>query len=266
VSNIKHYLYHVPKRFEQVRVLNWEAAVDDIEIGDWFREVKHFKINPLNVPRNVFDNFWPEHQRGKELFMGYSNGKSIVRVRPGVVPAGVHVFGERMGREKGFGEFSTKLEDGRPGVNPAGSLVLLHYINCGFRNWKQKYTILGNFSDFYFDKHEMPTFHRMSRDVIHESTADIVSEKVYRKKIMWKPSEVYTLVQAGIMVIVNHVAHTLEKADMIADMRRVSMDSAGTKLNRKKSQQSRLPNYQPSVEEIERSNSEAREAGVSDID
>jgi len=77
-------------------------------------------------------------------FMACGNGKSDVRLWPGVAPDGPHSI-------QGF--------DGEHIMLPAkGGPVLLHYPCMSFEAWVAKFKQYGDFSDFWFDNPQKPNY------------------------------------------------------------------------------------------------------------
>ncbi len=128
----------IPQELDQVTFLNHEAAPETDTADDWFREVKHFKTNPACG--------------GQEPFVAYSNGKSAVRLQPGVVPSGVHRFRSLPNGRKLVSRWVTpcieRYAEDLGEVCIGGVCCdevalfqpcLLHYVNCNFQDWKRKY-------------------------------------------------------------------------------------------------------------------------------
>ena len=88
--------------------------------------------------------------------MGYINGKSAVRVGVGTVPDGSHRFSSTSaGRRLQSRSFSQS------------GPCILHFINCGFGEWRRKYRSLGNFADKWMGTTQIPFgFHLESRDIL----------------------------------------------------------------------------------------------------
>lgn len=112
---------------------NHEAVPVAHELADRFVECTLFRIN------------------GRTGFMAYGNGKSAVRVTPGVT-AGIH-------------EFQGYTGEHRAVAHPA----ILHYPNPSFENWVAKFAHYGEFSNFWWDDPGTPIlleFMLRSRDLI----------------------------------------------------------------------------------------------------
>lgn len=108
---------------------NFEAVPTTLEVADPFKEVVHFKINPGLIPtfqmRAIVTTWMPEHQF---YFTGYTDGKALVRLRPGVLPRGRHRF--------------TPLPDHRRAAQYTQPLIL-HYAHCGLQTFLAKFTHLA---------------------------------------------------------------------------------------------------------------------------
>ena len=118
-----------------VHFTNLEALPLSHRTPNCFIECTLFKIN-----------------NGPLEFMAYGNGKSAVRVTPGVRPLGPHSW-------DGFNGESLTVN--RP--------MILHYPYPSFESWFSKFKGLGRFSNFWFDDPEKPMdmkFMLNSRDIV----------------------------------------------------------------------------------------------------
>jgi hypothetical protein len=105
-----------------------------------FRECHHFKLN------------------GQAAFNLYCNGKTAVRVAPGVSVLDAHSFTGFRG----------------PSVTAAG-VFILHYACPSYDRWLAKYTALGDFPDYWWDdpRHRIRcSFHLASRDTCKSCRAE----------------------------------------------------------------------------------------------
>jgi hypothetical protein len=145
----------------QALYLNHEAAPEQMEIGDYFREVTLFKKSPyLLLPVETRSGLW---QR-RSYFVAYDNGKAAARIRPGLQPLGVHRF-----RHADEELVSTTWAE------PA----VLHYVNCGLQRFEEKYRLLGGFSDNYVDGGKRLSFHVKSRDAyLAGKMRDLYAEQI----------------------------------------------------------------------------------------
>lgn len=131
---------------DHVRFRNHEAVPLGFDSQDPFRDCVYFKPNAGKLP-----------------FMAYANGKSAVRLRPGVEPLGPHAF-------TGYAGQSITL----PADDDEQEPVLLHYPTPSFESWKAKYVRYGSFSDHWFDDARSPIgvgFMLQSRDHVQRALA-----------------------------------------------------------------------------------------------
>lgn len=118
-----------------ISFVNHEAVPLTHRTANFFFECKLFKTN-----------------HGQLEFMAYGNGKSAVRVTPGVRPFGPHSW-------DGFQNESINVT--RP--------MILHYPYPSFESWFGKFKSLGHFSDNWFDDPDSPNdmkFMLASRDIV----------------------------------------------------------------------------------------------------
>ncbi|KAF2222615.1 hypothetical protein BDZ85DRAFT_130176 [Elsinoe ampelina] len=118
---------------------NYEAIPLSHPVTDPFRECTNFLLNSR-----------------ENKFMAYGNGKSAVRLKPGIKPNGPHGF-----RGWGMRESERKV--------PAEQAVVLHYPTPDFESWKAKFQRYGKFPDYWYGDEKMPNrmeFMLRSRDVV----------------------------------------------------------------------------------------------------
>jgi hypothetical protein len=150
------------------RGISWLLHIDDDEIfydiGDssWRTlanagHVTFINHEALPLKHGITDNYFTDctlfKVNGRMEFSAYRNGKSAVRVTPGVVPCGVHSFASHEG-ERHYVRFPT----------------ILHYPNPTFEAWVAKFTNYGKFSNYFFNNPNWPIqlrFMRESRDQVH---------------------------------------------------------------------------------------------------
>ena len=183
---------------------NHEAICETETVGDFFREVTLFKVN-RNLLRG--GRFSPSQQALADrarfpptFFLFYSNGKSAARVRPGLVPDGVHRFHARRYPRPG----QPAQPPSPPGAERVvGDARVLHYACCGFESFRDKYRILGDFADKWFGnidiRDSIGDFHVAARDVI--ATGDeALARSFYRERAMIKErSTIEALIAAGLL-------------------------------------------------------------------
>ena len=171
-NNLKHAIAHL-----LAHGTTWLLHIDIDEIlwenGDtnWSLQpntgcvtfTNHEAVPPrLGTDRPFHDCVWFKVngcKPGTQLpFMAYGNGKSAVRLRPGVAPDGPHSF-------QGYnGKHITMPGEGGP--------VLLHYPCVSFEAWAAKFKQYGDFSDFWFDDPDKPNyiqFMLLSRDHVKKA-------------------------------------------------------------------------------------------------
>ena len=144
------------------------------------------------------------------FFLFYSNGKSAARLRPGLVPDGVHRF--RAGAYPRAGQpaaaaAAAELE------RVMGDCRILHYACCGYANFRDKYRILGSFTDRWFGRvdirQSIGEFHLRARDVV--ATGDeSLARQFYREHAMLDdPAAISALIHAGLLLRIDGPAQWL---------------------------------------------------------
>lgn len=133
---------------------NHEALPVDFETSDPFRDCVYFWVNGV------------EHNAN---FIAYGNGKSAVRLGPGVEPRGAHLFSGYTGRM----------------LTPSGQeAMVLHYPYPSYESWLRKFNYYGRFSDYWFGDRRAPKimdFMLQSRDVVQKAhkTGDWASVRAF---------------------------------------------------------------------------------------
>lgn len=121
---------------------NHEALPVSFETTDPFRDCVYFWVNGA-VDRNA-------------NFLAYGNGKSAVRLAPGVEPRGAHSFSGHAGRALRY-------------ESEGGEAMVLHYPYPSYDAWLRKFEHYGGFSDYWFGDSRGPRimeFMLRSRDVV----------------------------------------------------------------------------------------------------
>jgi glycosyl transferase family 2 len=177
---------------EQVTFSNCEVVPETDEVEDLFAEMTLFKRNRRMLPDGVLG---PGHralmaripQLPAELFFYYNNGKSAVRVAPGVRPAGPHHFA---------------LADGSNRAEITNTPRILHYMNAGFENFWRRYQTWGRFPDTWFGqvpiRDLIGDFHLAARDIvaIGDRTA---ARQFYRERVVLAdPALISALIAEGL--------------------------------------------------------------------
>ncbi|KAJ5929215.1 hypothetical protein N7454_007063 [Penicillium verhagenii] len=122
-----------------VTFTNHEALPVDFETSNPFKDCVYFWVN--GVDHNA-------------KFTAYGNGKSAVRLGPGVEPRGPHSFSGHAGRAF---------------APPEEEAMILHYPYPSYNSWLHKFNHYGSFSDHWFGDRHAPRiigFMLQSRDVI----------------------------------------------------------------------------------------------------
>jgi hypothetical protein len=183
-------------RVDQIAFLNQEALPTTWEVADRFREVTHFKLNPWQVPSHLqaeVMQFWTAKRGG--YFAGYVNGKSAVRLLPGLTAKGVHRF------YGPAGEIPTE---------PATDAYLLHYAHCGYANFRRKFAMWGRFPDSLADGSPMTTgFQQQCRDTLIRGD-EAAYRSLYEAQVMMASG-----VDLARQMALGLVLHNPEPADLL---------------------------------------------------
>ena len=187
--------------------MNLEALPEQLQIGDYFREVTLFKVNIRLQGSFRFDQQQLELIRSTHFADGYvsfhlyDNGKSAARIDENLVPLSVHEFGR-------------VLPDGSIDQSRqicGDSQVILHYPNCGLSKFVSKYQALGSFADKWFGTMEVFPFHKEARDVVAQGDAAAI-ERLYRDRVMRNAADdVPLLMENGILRRIDGPANLLGK-------------------------------------------------------
>ncbi|MBK8740542.1 MAG: glycosyltransferase family 2 protein [Betaproteobacteria bacterium] len=200
-----HFARLAAQGFDRAVYPNLEALPETADVADFFREVTLFKTNRNTLPGGMFSPgqaaLAARHsQFPPAFFLFYSNGKSAARVRPGLVPDGVHRF--RAGSYL------------RPGQAPAptagpgrecivGDCRILHYACCGYANFRDKYRILGAFADRWFGRVDIRgsigDFHLRARDIVAGGDEERARAFYRQRAMLGDPDAVRELIAAGIL-------------------------------------------------------------------
>ena len=181
--------------FDSVRFLNHEGVPEQWHIGNYIEEVTLFKRS--------YQVLTPPQQRavqalfGPRYFLAYFNGKAAMNCHGRVTQsAGVHEF--------------------KPAeaVHVETEACVLHYTNCGFNWYHNKYATLGNYDDFWLDIAEIgklfPIMEESRQAVVRGSIHD--ATKLYDQQLMRQgglPHTKRALIEAGILLRVGESAPQL---------------------------------------------------------
>ncbi|GAB5368492.1 hypothetical protein AAMO2058_001323900 [Amorphochlora amoebiformis] len=159
-SIIPHFRWLKSQGIHHITYANHEGIPHRTDIDNYFTQITLFRRNLLTLSLSpstkksvsFFTSRTPHHQ----YFLFYDNGKSAVRVQPGVFPKNVHGWslprpemGQGMQSEGKSKRMVSALVDAR-NLNLKGYVdvrdpCILHYPVCGERWLRSKYEILGPF-------------------------------------------------------------------------------------------------------------------------
>jgi len=149
----------------------------------------------------------------RQFFLFYSNGKAAARVRPGLVPDGVHRFHKTRYPRRG----QEAIAAGPPPIERvSGDCRVLHYACCGLDALTQKYRVLGRFGDQWFGtvdiRRAIGDFHTAARDVV--ATGDAAKIRAfYRERAMLDdPAAIEALIAARVLERIEGPARALAAA------------------------------------------------------
>ena len=167
------------------RYFNHEAVPEQLQIESPFEEVDLFLLNPRAAPsaRTVWRNL--DVFGGRPHFRAYANGKPAVHIGEQVAPSGSHRFRALNGEwlAAAVREF----------VDPC----ILHYAECGFQRFEQKYAELGDFGDEYFPGVPTVAWLRQCRDLWR--SADVSrARSFYERHVVATPDTARTLLTTGL--------------------------------------------------------------------
>ncbi len=164
---------------------NFEAIPESFEVAECFREVTLFKKPPKLLHHQDISRvgLWPD---GRRYFNFYNNGKSMVRMLPGVYPLGAHRWTNAEGKLNWVTFF-----------NPA----ILHFSVCGFAAFEQKYRHRGNFSNMRMNKDLKKSGAVLDLDARDAFAAGDIgaAERIYRERVMMDPATVEKMLKSGVL-------------------------------------------------------------------
>lgn len=161
-------------------------------------------------------DFWARRGNSSDYFLGSTQGKSAVRVLPGVLPLSVHAFyppeaSMLSGCWSAFPDTWEQLGGQLRVVRLRGRPCLLHYISCDFQFWWKKYRLLGSFADVKPGGFENGGFHSHSRDFVAMSDATTAREHYSRWVCLLDAEEAERQVEAGVCMRIAEVRQTLRR-------------------------------------------------------
>ena len=155
-----------------VTFTNHEALPIGFETSSPFTDCVYFWVN--GVDRN-------------SKFLAYGNGKSAVRLGPGVEPRGAHSFSGYKGRA----------------MTPSGEdAMILHYPYPSYDSWLRKFNFYSQFSDHWFGDRQAPKildFMLKSRDVVQgaHKTGDWASTREFFSKRVLDTASITEAISEG---------------------------------------------------------------------
>ena len=189
------FFSRIPDDVGFVNFYNYEAAPEKLSYIDPYKEVTLFKRNPFLVSPDRKRPYL--HSGGKPHFLGYTNGKSAVRVAPGALPSGVHMFKAPSGHPTWL----------RPPLEPA----ILHYVYCDFDAYLKKYSVWGEFSDFQWGDPDIPwtEFHKLSRDICRTGDRQQIQAFFERMVVYTDAAEIDDYIESAMCLRIDAVRRIL---------------------------------------------------------
>ncbi|KAG5179077.1 hypothetical protein JKP88DRAFT_264407 [Tribonema minus] len=149
---------------------------------------RHFMSLPLSGDARGAMDWWRRRTYHGQYMLGYDCGKSVVRVGCGALPRNVHAWRlpPPLPSDSSSGSAPrsrTALADPRNmdmGAYlplPEHCPCILHYINCGWGWYRDKYALLARFGDAWFGGKLpiAPSFHLDSRDVLWQREGSVAA-------------------------------------------------------------------------------------------
>ena len=164
-------------------------------------KLSNYEIAPLESNSN---NCFRTHtyfktKKAGSLYKAYYNGKGACKVSSDAYPFGVHDFKvDKYEIKQTFDE---------------NDLVILHYVNCSFNEWINKYKLLGKFSDKWWNRRPIPLkFHKESRDIITNNNIQFwqnTARHLYNKEMLIDKDSVDNLISQKKLIKIDKVKNTL---------------------------------------------------------
>jgi hypothetical protein len=200
-----HFARLEQQGMEAVNYLNYEAVPEKLDVGDYFREVDLFKIQPTllrGVTAAAFAFAHTVPQMLPSIFHFYGTGKSAMNLSaPEMRPFGVHFF-ERAGAPY------RAIQD--------LSGFILHYPCCGFEHFWTKYATLGRFGDRWWGRDDIKSLvpvHLESRDVVCSGDRAAAREFYRRRFAIEDAATVNTLLRHNLLTRFTQPRRILQKAE-----------------------------------------------------
>ncbi|KAL1510935.1 hypothetical protein AB1Y20_005763 [Prymnesium parvum] len=221
-AGCKQYLYPIH-----------EGVPEAVDAADVFGGVTLFRRHPSALPDAAAAtpdaaralHFWrrrrPEESRSA-YFLGSAQGKSAVRVEPGVRPMSVHAFQPAKPADvrlcwAAFAERTSPFGEALRVVRARGEPCILHCISCSFTLWREKYALLGQFGDTKpggaaaGGESIAKTFHADSRDVIASADLQAARDMYVSQVCLLDQEEAERQVAAGVCMRIEAVRDTLPR-------------------------------------------------------
>jgi hypothetical protein len=194
-SVAEHFTFLATGQISHITYPNYEAVSHQLEIGDYFREVSLFKRNPAHLSakqQNILKQYTSASVN--PAFVAYSNGKSAARVETALLPWGNHLFQLRKGNTSYQKKYVPDLKKYAGLEFP----VILHYAECGFDHFWQKYKTWGNFPDTFLGGQPIVDhvpFRIASRDVVAKDDIE-QARRFYAGKVLMQDTNTITALLA----------------------------------------------------------------------
>lgn len=166
-------------RSDQVGLItftNHEMAHTTLNEQNCFLECKYFKLNGI-------DQGW-DYERYRYRFLAYKKGKSAVKINPNV-QAGIHLF-------HNYQQNHIKVSNS----------CILHFVDPTYSHWFNRYNLLGNFDNYWFNDPKRPIrlkFSLLSRDLFQKclNKGDWREAENFYSRLFLPAEEVERLVRIG---------------------------------------------------------------------
>jgi hypothetical protein len=202
-SVAEHFNLLSSRNIHHITYLNYEAAPENPDIIDYFKEVTLFKRAPATLDGGWYNSRQKEiiastHQLAPNFFLFYGNGKSAAKVVDGLASNGVHKFR------------NTKTKVQREIVkNP----FILHYPCCGFEHFWNKYRSRGRFQNKWFGEIDInEPFHLESRDVVMQGDRHAAREFYERRVVIRDEGQIISLTESGLFCRIQEPSKILAKS------------------------------------------------------
>ena len=193
-----HFSHLSEDNYYHSTYLNYEGACQKPDVADYFKEVSLFKTNPhlLSARQRGLLVRYAELNPGLQ-FLAYSNGKSAARVESNLVPWGNHEF-RLQHRSVAYQKKTRPVELTDPSFP-----IVLHYAECGFSHFLDKYKTWGNFPDTYLGGQRISgsvPFRTAARDIVLKGCAEEIWSFYESRAILpCGPEEIEHLVKEGLL-------------------------------------------------------------------